>query len=244
MNHLPVARAKSARGLSLSSYVLETTAYAITLFYSMRNHFPFSTYGENFFLTQQNIVITLLIVYYAPTRQPKSQEMLLSTILVLLGLAILYYVPMLLLSLLQMSTLPLSLISKVPQIRQNYRSKSTGQLSSFAVLSQIVGCLARLYTTATELNDPLVSAGFLLALILNTVLGVQLWIYRNDRYKSDMFAEPELKEIHVSNEFWSGIVADRPSVPAPVSSMYYSPTSIVQPTSSSPPPTRWARKVD
>ncbi|PPQ73986.1 hypothetical protein CVT26_006355 [Gymnopilus dilepis] len=239
-----IARAKSARGLSLSSYVLETTAYAITLFYSMRNHFPFSTYGENFFLTQQNIIITLLIVYYAPTRQSKSQALLLSTLLVLVGLAILYYVPMLLLSFLQMSTLPLSLISKVPQIRQNYRSKSTGQLSSFAVLSQIVGCLARLYTTATELNDPLVSAGFLLALILNTVLGVQLWIYRNDHYKSDMFAEPELKEIHVSNEFWSGIIADRPSVPAPISSMYHSPTSTVQPMPISPPPSKWTRKVD
>lgn len=65
----------------------------------------------------------------------------------------------------------------MPQIRQNYAARSTGQLSAFAVVSQILGCLARLFTTSTEVGDPLVSAGFALALILNIVLGVQLWAY-------------------------------------------------------------------
>ncbi|KAF8880096.1 mannose-P-dolichol utilization defect 1 protein [Gymnopilus junonius] len=233
---LLIAKARSARGLSLSSYVLETLAYAITLFYSMRNHFPFSTYGENLFLTQQNILITLLIVFYAPTHQRKSEAMLLSTVLVLIGLATLYLVPLSFLSFLQVSTLPLSLVSKVPQIRQNYRSKSTGQLSSFAVISQIVGCLARLYTTMTELDDPIVSAGFFLALVLNMVLGAQLWIYRNDRGLSSM-PEPELKEIHVSNEFWSGVAGDRVAVTSPSSTMYHPMASTIQHTSrSSPPP--------
>ena len=70
----------SARGLSLSAYVscflgkteykadsqiLETASYGISLAYASRNHFPFSTYGENFFLTIQNIVITLLIIFFS-----------------------------------------------------------------------------------------------------------------------------------------------------------------------------------
>ena len=78
---------------------------------------------------------------------------------------------------LQLSTLPLSLFSKLPQIRQNYRARSTGQLSAFAVISQVLGCLARLFTTSTEVGDVIVSAGFALALVLNIVLGVQLWQY-------------------------------------------------------------------
>ena len=112
----------------------------------------------------------------------------------------LYSIPIDVLSLLQMTTLPLSLFSKLPQIRQNSRSQSTGQLSAFAVISQIAGCLVRLFTTATELGDPLVSAGFALALMLNIILGVQLWMYWG---QSDVKGESGLgehKEVYVEEE--------------------------------------------
>jgi mannose-P-dolichol utilization defect 1 len=77
----------------------------------------------------------------------------------------------------QLCTLPLSLFSKLPQIVQNYRARSTGQLSTFAVVSQIGGCAARLFTTAQEVNDPLMAAGFALALVLNLVVGIQMYAY-------------------------------------------------------------------
>lgn len=44
----------------------------MSLAYASRNRFPFSTYGENFFLTIQNIIITLLIVYFAKNRGLQS----------------------------------------------------------------------------------------------------------------------------------------------------------------------------
>lgn len=77
----------------------------------------------------------------------------------------------------QLCTLPLSLFSKLPQIVQNHRARSTGQLSTFAVISQIGGCAARLFTTAQEVNDPLVAAGYALALVLNLVVGIQMYAY-------------------------------------------------------------------
>ena len=43
-------------------------SYAVSLAYASRNKFPFSTYGESFFLTIQNVIITLLIVYFAAPR--------------------------------------------------------------------------------------------------------------------------------------------------------------------------------
>jgi len=43
--------------------------------------------------------------------------------------------------------------------------------------AQILGCLARLFTTAQEVDDGLVLAGFFMALALNVVLGVQIWTY-------------------------------------------------------------------
>ncbi|KAJ3734280.1 mannose-P-dolichol utilization defect 1 protein [Lentinula guzmanii] len=193
---LLILRGRSARGLSLSAYVLETLAYGINLSYSFRNMFPFSTYGENLFLTIQNILITFLIIFYTPSlrlaRRRRNAQLSYAFLGLLIGTAAVCYSSMPILAFLQLSTLPLSLTSKVPQIRQNYRSKSTGQLSAFAVCSQILGCLARLFTTATEVGDWLVSAGFALALVLNGVLGLQLWMYwgkdideRNDDYGLD-----------------------------------------------------------
>ncbi|KAA1475611.1 mannose-P-dolichol utilization defect 1 protein [Dentipellis sp. KUC8613] len=183
---LLILRAHSARGLSLPAYVLETLAYAITTAYSWRNSFPFSTYGENFFLTIQNVIITLLIIQYAPSAQsrraltaaPSSTGQLASaTVAMIAGAFTLAVVPHNILALLQLSTLPLSLFSKLPQIMQNHRARSTGQLSAFAVLAQIGGCAARLFTTATEVDDVVLAAGFLLALLLNIVLGIQLYAY-------------------------------------------------------------------
>jgi mannose-P-dolichol utilization defect protein 1 len=172
-----VLNASSARGLSLPSYVLETFSYAITLSYSMRNHFPFSTYGENFFLSLQNVIITFLIIAFSPRSGNKASKFVATAVTTVASAYALANISKDQLALLQAATLPLSLFSKLPQIRQNARSKSTGQLSSFAVVSQILGCLARLFTTFTEVNDPLVAAGFALALVLNVVLGIQLYSY-------------------------------------------------------------------
>ncbi|EPQ51137.1 mannose-P-dolichol utilization defect 1 protein [Gloeophyllum trabeum ATCC 11539] len=236
---LLILSARSARGLSLPAYVLETLAYAITLAYSFRNAFPFSTYGENLFLTAQNVLITLLIIYYAPARPNQSKPLQLtvaSLASALTGVA-LYTLPTDILALLQLSTLPLSLFSKLPQIMQNYRAQSTGQLSAFAVLSQIVGCLARLFTTATEVGDPLVIAGFALALLLNGVLGAQLWIY----WDKDIREKESLGKIAMSEK-------ERPQRPAQRESKVEVVVPPQTPTArySSPTPSgrKWARKLD
>lgn len=54
---LKVLRSGSARGLSLASYLLDTAGLLITVAYNARQHYPFSTYGENAFLSVQNVII-------------------------------------------------------------------------------------------------------------------------------------------------------------------------------------------
>nr|VWO96578.1 Uncharacterized protein [Ganoderma boninense] len=191
---LLVVSARSARGLSLTAYVLETLAYAITTAYAYRNSFPFSTYGENLFLTIQNVVITALIVHYNPpnalSNRSALQRAILSTQIAIASVIPLVLFPMSTIALFQIATLPLSLFSKLPQIRQNYRAQSTGQLSAFAVISQVGGCLARLFTTAQEVGDPIVAAGFALALVLNVVLGFQMWLYWGKDEKDELEMGP------------------------------------------------------
>ncbi|KAF8169397.1 hypothetical protein BJ912DRAFT_999701 [Pholiota molesta] len=266
---LLITSARSARGLSLPAYLLETASYAITLAYAVRHHFPFSTYGENLFLTLQNTIITLLILAYSPTPPrslaapgtPKSQTIAVTAVGLAAGAAALCLVPDDALGLLQLTTLPLSLFSKLPQIRQNARAASTGQLSAFAVLSQIAGCLARLFTTAQEVGDPLVAAGFLLALVLNVVLGVQLWVYwgQEDVEASSHIREKEKKqaqEKHYAPAAWEASTTAG-TIHAPVASRGNAAQSYGVPGGegarvATPPPRtpssaggrKWARKVD
>jgi len=146
----------------------------------------------------------------------------------------LYTLPNEALSVLQLSTLPLSLFSKLPQIRQNFRSQSTGQLSAFAVISQIVGCLARLFTTATELSDFILSAGFALALLLNCVLGAQMWMYWGSDEKEELGRVPVSTTIEKDKTPWVSETRNdtvRPHSP----SLHHG---------SQPSGRKWARKVD
>ena len=239
--------ARSARGISFISYVLETLAYAITLAYSYRNEFPFSTYGENLFLTIQNAIITLLIIHYPSSRQltraPSSAPRVAfaALLMAVIGAAFIY-APKAVLTPLQIATLPLSLFSKFPQIRQNYRSKSTGQLSAFAVIAQVGGCLARLFTTAAEVGDPIVLAGFVLALALNVVLGAQMWMYWGQDEKDDIGRVP----IGMSAPAAAAVDEKRQWSPAPSPVPTSAKVEVVVPPQS--PRTgggrKWARKVD
>ncbi|KAJ7879594.1 hypothetical protein B0H14DRAFT_3082896 [Mycena olivaceomarginata] len=239
---LLITRAQSARGLSLPAYILETLSYSITLEYAYRNEFPFSTYGENLFLTIQNILITLLIILYAPrpAAADKTANAVIASLAILVFFLACSLVPLPILAFLQLTTLPLSLFSKLPQISQNYRAQSTGQLSAFAVLSQVAGCTARLFTTATEVGDRLVAAGFALALVLNLVLGAQLWQYwGRDDLEAPAAEKEKLKEARAA------VHTTTASVPA------YTPEPAAWQRAATPPPSspslggrKWARKVD
>lgn len=249
LNKASVVKARSARGLSLPAYILETLSYGITLAYSVSNSFPFSTYGENLFLTIQNTVITLLIILYNPVPSARTAKLAAGITATIATSAVLYTLPQNTLALLQLSTLPLSLFSKLPQIRQNHRSKSTGQLSAFAVISQILGCMARLFTTATEVNDAIVAAGFALALVLNLVLGAQLWMYWGQGevdIKGKDKDGVELKSIN-GHGYASGKEKEQAYEPAPWQAQQSTTLRVGTPpprSSSASGGRRWARKVD
>ncbi|KAI8382253.1 hypothetical protein BD560DRAFT_386086 [Blakeslea trispora] len=182
-----IIRHKSAKGLSLASFLLETCAYMIVLMYNLRLLNPFSTFGEVAFMTIQNIFISYLIVLYAT--QPiaglsKSSLTISLTIGFIGGFVCLWMIPSWLMSLLYAIQIPIGLASKVPQIKMNYINKSTGQLSAFAVLNYFIGTTARAFTTWTELDDSIMLGGNILASVLNGVLVVQLFIYRKQKLAS------------------------------------------------------------
>jgi mannose-P-dolichol utilization defect 1 len=229
----------------LPAYVLETLSYAITLAYAFRKDFPFSTYGENFFLAIQNTLITHLIIHYPPPSLRRAQNtqarLIFATLASAAAAFTLYVLPTDILSLLQFATLPLSVFSKLPQIRQNSRAQSTGQLSAFAVVAQILGCLARLFTTATEVGDKLVAAGFALALLLNCILGAQLWMYWGKDEREELGTEVPLGSVTTEKDLWSASQSKPSRVDIVVPPQSPPPGSH---NASQPSGRKWARKVD
>lgn len=170
---LKLLQSQSAAGVSFLSCALETAAFVITLAYSARNGFPFSTYGETVLVAAQNVVIALLVLRF--TGRNVAAAVFVG------GLAIAGYalqdgkiVDMGLLRTLQAGGALLAVGSKVPQIYTIWQSGGTGQLSAFAVFNYFFGSLARVYTTVQEVDDSLILYGFLAGLAFNAVLAAQM----------------------------------------------------------------------
>lgn len=235
----------------MPAYGLELISYGINLTYSWRNGFPFSTFGETFFLTIQNIIITLLIIHYKPPSAThkytsNTPQVALASAAILTSSVGLLLLPSHTLVNLQTLTIPLSAISKFPQIASNYSARSTGQLSAFAVIANILGCLARVFTTLTEVQDQLVLWGFLIASVLNIVIGVQMWMYwGNDgasvrgNEKSDEYS---LSPTTTATSPYSRAPTHTASFPLPGIQRTVSPS----PRTASPAPSsrKWSRKID
>jgi mannose-P-dolichol utilization defect protein 1 len=173
---LKLVNAGSGAGLSVVGYILETLGYIITLAYNVRLRFPFSTYGETAFISVQNILILLLVFHFAGKDVPA-----LGALGVAVAGAYALFDPKIVsynhLQILQGLSIPLSLASKVPQIYTNYRNGSTGQLSAFTVFNYLAGSAARVFTTMTEVNDPFIFWGFIVAAALNAALAGQMVYY-------------------------------------------------------------------
>jgi len=136
---IKLVNAQSATGLSFLSYVLETASYTVTLAYSVRNGFPFSTFGETAFIAVQDVAIAVLILVYSG-KSSQAAAFVAVFAGVLYALFIGDMVDLQTLGYLQACAGLLGLAAKVPQIWTNYSEGSTGQLSAFAVRKVVKDC--------------------------------------------------------------------------------------------------------
>ncbi|CAK7201230.1 hypothetical protein SEUCBS139899_003933 [Sporothrix eucalyptigena] len=182
---LNLVRSKSAAGVSFLSYLLETTAYLVSLAYNVRNGFPFSTYGETAFILVQNVVITLLVLHYSGRGAAAA---LLAAVLAVAATALFsspgstagaLAISATQLGYLQAGAGALGVASKIPQILAIWQEGGTGQLSAFTVFNYLVGSLSRIFTTLQEVDDKLILYSFIAGFALNAVLAVQMVYYWN-----------------------------------------------------------------
>lgn len=144
---LKLVSSQSAAGVSFLSYVLETSAYLITLAYNFRNEFPFSTYGETALILGQNVVICVLLLNYSG-RAPLAAVFVALLAAAAGALFTTGVIDMKVLSYLQAGAGVLGVASKVPQILAIAQQGGTGQLSAFTVrLRRIASMLSKLHPT-------------------------------------------------------------------------------------------------
>ena len=134
---LKIISSKSADGLSFPSYLLETTAFAISLAYSARSGFPFSTYGENALVATQNVVIAALILHLSG-KSAGAAAWVAGAAAAGYALANEQIVSMELLGQMMAGAGVIGMAAKLPQIYTIWQQGGTGQLSAFAVSCQII----------------------------------------------------------------------------------------------------------
>lgn len=177
-----VIRRKSAQGISVLMYTLETLGTSFSALYFARRAFPFSTYGETVFIMIQNVILLALIVVYQ--RLPRVPAIVLGLFYFTMVIALLSpLVPLSMLVLLQLCSIPILNLARVPQIVLNYRCKATGELSPITLGLQLLGNVARIFTTVAQVKDPLMFVSICVATCFNSVLFGQ-WLYYSHRSKA------------------------------------------------------------
>ncbi|KAJ8903850.1 hypothetical protein NDN08_000383 [Rhodosorus marinus] len=173
-----VARHQRGDGISVSGLSLETLGTSLSGVYSTRSRFPFSTYGESLFIPVQNLAIMALVIFFE--RAPAKPWILwLLLYIICLVTLMLPGTSMTIVAFLNVCATPIMYVSKVPQLLLNFQTKSTGQLAPITLGLQLLGNVARIFTTIVQVRDPIVFLGFISAFFMNGALFLQWWIYRS-----------------------------------------------------------------
>lgn len=188
-----------AEGLSLQSINLELFSQLVHSSYGLNNGFKFNSYGETVFLSAQNLVIKFLIKYYKLRATLGNFEMkdsekihqalvgLVTPILLnLLGiLLILKAIPKRTLAALELACIPISVISKIPQIIRNHEIQSTSQLSGITIGAGVIGSLLRIFTSVQNKQGSIIISGYTSSFIMNSILAFQIFRYKDLKKLSD-----------------------------------------------------------
>ena len=140
---LKIVSSGSSAGISFVSYALETASLLITMSYSVRNRFPFSTYGESALIAVQDVVVGILVLTFAGKTATAAAFVAVFAASVYVLLVDQNLIDPQIMAYLQAGAGGLGIASKAPQIYAIWREGGTGQLSAFTVSQDYI--VARIY---------------------------------------------------------------------------------------------------
>ncbi|KAK5645883.1 hypothetical protein RI129_004347 [Pyrocoelia pectoralis] len=170
-------KSKSAVGISISSVTLDLTAITIFMSYSFVKGFPFTAWGDGFFLAIQTLIVGTLVLHYGGSMTSAAAYVigyLICCFIMMSGIT-----PVGFLWTLQGFNIPILLTGKLTQAYTNYKNGTTGQLSAVTLIMLFGGSLARIFTSIQETGDFMIILTYLVSSSANFVLVLQLWYYWN-----------------------------------------------------------------
>ena len=75
----------------------------------------------------------------------------------------------------------LGVISRLTQIIKSCKEKSTGPLSTITFGLNMLGNIARIFTTIKETNDLIMTGGFVISFVLNLIIFLQIIHYNRPK---------------------------------------------------------------
>jgi mannose-P-dolichol utilization defect protein 1 len=180
--YLPIAanivRTRSAAGLSIATWALNTLGFFAALVYPLRRGFPLSSFFDTVCLTVQSVLVLALIVLY---RGSRAEGVALVAGLGACGLAFaatLTLAPAWSLVMVQAAATVSMTVALLPQILKNAVRRSSGGWSRSSAALSTVGNGIRVFTTITLTGDRLLLAGFTAGLLLNGILLTQTLLWK------------------------------------------------------------------
>lgn len=170
---LKILKAKSTEGLSLTSLVVETCCFTSSMAYNINHKYPLNTWGDSIPCWLQNLVIIAFILR-SSSISPLVIALSATLFVAISGILFCGFVPLEVLAWMQVPNIAIqSLGVKMPQIYLNWTRGSSGVLSRFTCLLNVLGNLARVFTTFIITKDLLLLVSVSIQLALNSILLIQ-----------------------------------------------------------------------
>ncbi|GLT59280.1 hypothetical protein SLA2020_321090 [Shorea laevis] len=181
---LKILKHRSVRGLSVVAFELEVVGYTIALAYCLHKGLPFSAYGELAFLLIQAIILVAIIYYFSQDVGTKTwiKALLYCAVAptILAG-----QIDPVLFEALYASQHAIFFFARVPQIWENFKNKSTGQLSFLTCFMNFGGSMVRVFTSIQEKAPMSVVLGSVLGVLTNGTILSQIIIYLRPRAQKE-----------------------------------------------------------
>ncbi|CAH9109846.1 unnamed protein product [Cuscuta europaea] len=174
---LKILKHKSVRGLSVVAFELEVVGYTIALAYCLHKGLPFSAFGEYAFLLIQALILVATIYYFS---QPLGTKTWMRALLYC-GIAptiLAGKIDPMLFEALYASQHAVFLFARIPQIWENFKNKSTGELSFLTFFMNFGGSMVRVFTSIQEKAPTSVAMGSVLGVLMNGTILSQIIMYQ------------------------------------------------------------------
>jgi len=200
---LNMYKAKEIKGLSYLSIYLDVISFLCSSLYPYHKGYSFITYGENIIILLENLFIFFMAWSYDINQSSDRQNM--SFTLIICSFLFVCYKGFLddnMWNLVGSSSTILSVVSRITQILKSCKDKSTGPLSTITFGLNMLGNLARIFTTIKETKDPIILGGFVISFILNLIIFLQIIYYNRPKSveKGEEKVEEKVEEKDKGNE--------------------------------------------